>query len=244
MVSVGLEHTRVLGNTLEEIASEKLGIVHKKDSLFLGNIKNELLDFICFEATGKGVEKIVRFFHSDILKFPEDLYFSKEQKVNLELAFNAISVVENFQPFYDFKKFDIPGRFQFFRENIIFDVAHNPPAILSLVNNLKRLNKKPIIIFGAMRDKDIEKIFDYLFQISTEIFIVHLDNAGERGETIKNMLKKTNQKNLLKYEKTTKQTILKALNESKEQNKEIVVTGSFFMIEKFLEVYKEVNYED
>ncbi len=246
LVSIGLEHTRVLGDTVEEIASEKLGIVHKKDSLFLGNIDEALLEHICFEATGKGVERIVRFFHSDDLVFPKNSCFSKEQKANLELAFNAVSVVEKITPVFDFQNFEIPGRFQYFKKDIIFDVAHNPPAIFSLVNHLKKLNKNPVVIFGAMRDKDIKSILNYLSEISDTIFLIHLDNASQRGETVENMLQKASLeiKNRLKFEKNSKETIRKALKIAKEHQKQIVVTGSFFMIEKFLEIYREINNEN
>jgi len=71
-----------------------------------------------------------------------------------------------------------PGRLQELRRNphLILDVAHNPGAVCAVVQNVREIWKprKTIVIFSALRDKDIPAMMTCLKGTASEAFIVPL----------------------------------------------------------------------
>ena len=67
------------------------------------------------------------------------------------------------------------GRFEIFsrKPTIILDVAHNPAAMRSLVNSLQQLSfGKMIVIFGVMKDKDLDNMASELASVSRQVIAV------------------------------------------------------------------------
>lgn len=84
------------------------------------------------------------------------------QKENASLALKAFMTIYNQWEESVIRKalknVNMPGRLEVVCKEplIIFDIAHNPLAMKRLIDSLKRLTeKKPIVVFGIMRDKDV-----------------------------------------------------------------------------------------
>lgn len=236
ITSIGLDHTHILGKTIEQIALEKLGIVGKKDITIFADIEEPLLSFMTKVAKEKESSKIIKY-SNNIKIIPPKSFLSDKQIINLKAAATAFIYGEkSSKKEFDFSKLKLPARFQIIDDKYILDVAHNPQAIDSLKNQLKIKYGKVSIIFGAMKDKDITTVLKELNEVTDKFYFIYLDNNGERGATVEEMVKKAPKeiKEKIVFTKNTEETLEKA---SKDLNK-VAVTGSFFTIEKFLKWYK------
>lgn len=73
---------------------------------------------------------------------------------------------------------DLPGRFQILpgEPTLVLDVAHNPHAVATLAANLDQMGYYPRThaVFGAMKDKDIEGMFERLLPLVDGWFLCDL----------------------------------------------------------------------
>lgn len=241
ITSIGLDHTHILGGTIEKIGLEKLGIVKKGDTVVIGSdLSSRFEDISPFnewmsrEALSRGASFVVdENFCKEIKIDRNDL--SPEQMKNLKLAASAVKIAENNIDLPDFSELSLPGRFQLIEPGIRIDVAHNPPAVSSLVNHISTLGKRTVVVFGAMKDKDITSVLDQLSKIAVEIYVISVDeeNRGassdeiiSRGaDSVKSILKKCDNDNL---------TMKAAVDRAERLGLELLVTGSFYTVEKFV----------
>ncbi len=236
IASIGLDHTKILGETVSEIALEKLGIVKKGDILLTGVEEIELLELIKENGITSGASRI--FSLSDIPDFKINYpatELSPHQKHNLKIAAYSVMITEHIDFIPDFRDLSLPGRYQKFGKNIILDIAHNPPAISSLIKHVIEKEGRVNILYGAMKDKDIAGVMEELAKAADKIFILTLDNNGERGASAKEILERVpnHLKNIVLAGKTNEETLLNAYNEVLE-GKKLLITGSFFTVEMFL----------
>jgi len=164
------------------------------------------------------------------------MYLSRIQRVNEGEKLK--------QTFFNFSTLSIPGRFQVVDENIILDVAHNPPAIEATIKHAESLYGRVNILFGAMKDKNVEEIYNIIDSAVSKIYLIHLDNNGERGADIPELVKRApeNMKNKLMYCINDEATIKRALKNSSMTK--LLVTGSFFTLEKFLNFYESYKKDE
>lgn len=177
ITSISLDHTKILGNTLEKIAAKKAGIIKKgvpvvtcaqKESVIklLENVAKECNTnlFVAPSGTALKVKKE---------KFPTTVFdgFGYEnleinmpgtvQYDNVQLSLQAIKTLKELDGF-DFgdrlsesvirkglKKATNPGRLSqiYNSPRIIIDGAHNPDAALGLRNAIDKYFKKECMIF-------------------------------------------------------------------------------------------------
>lgn len=134
ITSVSLDHTHLLGSTLEEIVYEKAGILKAGVPYVLGpNVP--FLEGIRAEAKS-----------SD--------FYDEENRAIAKLALEHLGV-----PHFAIERGILarpPCRFEIFHEKFVLDVAHNPDAIQKLIRAAKIHfpQKKLHFIAGFSRDKD------------------------------------------------------------------------------------------
>ncbi len=111
----------------------------------------------------------------------------KYQKYNASLA--ALTISKTFS-FKDEQKYlsgisnvltntGLQGRYEYYHKNpmIIFDSAHNPESIKSFLSEFGKeatSYKKRVLIFGAMRDKDISEMLKILSSYFDEILVTEI----------------------------------------------------------------------
>ena len=248
ITSIGLDHTHILGDTLEKIALEKLGIVKKRDLLLLGTSGDRAFDrWMAETAFSKGARCVTDDFFGPEISYPVHCA-SPEQKKNVRLAVKAailteddLASLEYKVKIPDFREMRLPARFEFIEPDIVIDVAHNPPAMASLVETVRRKLGKVVVLYGAMKDKDISKVLDSIDEISDDIFIVNLEADNDRGAKTGDILERATESVLKKtrYAATDDETIGEALSFARKNGKKLLVTGSFHTVEKFLFYRKE-----
>lgn len=183
ITNVDLDHTAILGNTVEEIAKEKAGIIKKDVPVISGAhqlavkniIANKALEnksetyFINdkFNYVVKSVDMSGVNFNFSWLKLDKKSFTipipSLFQIENTSLAFAAIESLKN-QGFdiddgkisKSLSSLKIPGRFEIVDKNplTILDGAHNPAKVKALLYSLHRLSGQRKYIFLIAFKKD------------------------------------------------------------------------------------------
>tara|TARA_Y100000816_G_scaffold280865_1_gene254752 strand:+ start:501 stop:1742 length:1242 start_codon:yes stop_codon:yes gene_type:complete len=177
LTSISLDHTKILGCSLEKIAIEKCGIIkknipvvsaiqRKKVKLIIKNKTNELeAPYLEIEEPKKIVltSQGTKFIHQN--NHYETPLVGYHQAFNAVLAFEACNIFLNNlstkQINNGLKKTVWQGRFQKICNDppIYYDVAHNFDGILSTINSLKSIYKiKPLGLFVMKSDKEANLI--------------------------------------------------------------------------------------
>ena len=192
ITSISLDHMAILGNTVEEIAREKAGIVktgvpvvsapQKRDAMReIGRkcmkVAAPLLEagrHITWREGGEGL--VGQFFIVEgrlgryRLTMP---LLGKHQLENAAVAVGALECLtergweisdEAFER--GFENVQWPCRMEVLEHEppLISDGAHNPDSMIRLRKFLKRYfgDKRPVVIFGASRDKNLGQMMDAL----------------------------------------------------------------------------------
>jgi dihydrofolate synthase/folylpolyglutamate synthase len=170
LTNVGLDHTEYLGNTVEKIAGEKVGIFKKGIDVLSGVTKPSIIRIARNEAERSGCRlyllgkeikyKLVKY-GNDYMVF--DLQFSgksfkrlalsalgEHQIRNASLSVSAALLLRK----HGFnaseqtirrtlRSISLPGRFEMVRRNpiVILDGAHNPMKMEALVSTLEHIYK-------------------------------------------------------------------------------------------------------
>ncbi|MGM9969553.1 MAG: bifunctional folylpolyglutamate synthase/dihydrofolate synthase [Anaeroplasma sp.] len=193
ITSIGYDHQNVLGNSLDDIFIQKLGITRENKPLLIAmdKINNLPLNYI--------IEKKVKLYNiyegiseikvNDITSFIYDEYEYKLKMLGKYQAYNAALAIKACNLLYgDLDKEIVsyslycsilPGRFEIISKEplIIFDGAHNISAIESVIDNLSRYNKKINILFCALKDKEYDKMLKCLDSIATKFYFTNINDS-------------------------------------------------------------------
>ena len=185
ITNVGLDHTGILGNTVEEIALTKSGIFKEGGSAVIYRSGEAVENILQQQAEKKhmGLKKadfdsIVRVSHS-----LEGQVFDCGSRKNIELpllgdhqlhnAAVVLAVAETLQEIgwkitkehiYDgIRDVSWPGRFDIVDHDPLFiiDGGHNPQCIEALVKNIQDYlkDRRVIALVGVLADKDYAEMF-------------------------------------------------------------------------------------
>lgn len=183
ITSIDFDHTKILGNTIKKIASEKCGIIKPLCPIVISeqqyqetteiisakaeNCRSTLKRASAQDLTGRGSLGLqgIKFCYKNTEFFSPIL--GSHQFTNLACALKVLETVEN--KFHvnnqsikkALKTLKIPCRLECVCENptIILDAAHNPHGTLALANFLKSNVKNHELygIVGMFKDKDYDK---------------------------------------------------------------------------------------
>jgi dihydrofolate synthase / folylpolyglutamate synthase len=153
---IDLDHTHILGNSVEKITRDKCGIIKEKTKT-VTCINNNIS--IIKEYTKKNPLIIAKKYSGEI-SLNGDF-----QKINAGMAEKVCKFLGIDEKFIieGIKTVDWPGRMEFIEKNILLDCAHNPYAIKSMADFVKKQKfKKLILVLGLLGDKDIKGIIKNL----------------------------------------------------------------------------------
>ena len=196
ITSIDIDHQNILGNTIEEIANEKAGIIKKNTPLITFKQPKKILDILRNRAKtlNAKIEIVV-----DPQKIVVDNFSTKfvinnktfsipligeHQAYNAALAIRSSNVFMgslSYQMIKDGVKNTVwPGRFQLLNNKlkIFYDVAHNSAGIntiRSTLNSLNALERIGLIILKE--DKDVDQISNSLKGLFDELIISTVPNA-------------------------------------------------------------------
>lgn len=200
ITTISMDHTNILGNTIEEIAQNKAGIIKEDVPVFIYPQEKSALDVITKEADEKNA-KIFDFKFDEIRIKNENEIFNEFDfrsykntktsligKVQIYNACNAINLLNYFKDEFNLSKEDIrkgifesknPGRLQIISKNpkVLIDGSHNKESIDALINSLKNFHYDKLIVgFSVLKDKDYDYIIEKLSDLADEIVVTSVDN--------------------------------------------------------------------
>ena len=171
ITNISLDHGNILGNTLEEIAIEKAGIIKPNTSVVIGD-ENDSLSSVISERANSIAAPI--YFSESNSNYSTDLK-GLYQKHNINTVLKAI---ETLNPTWSIseqhikdgllnitKNTKIRGRWEILSQEpkTICDVGHNEAGVREIVKQLLSESfDKLHIIWGMASDKDIESILNLL----------------------------------------------------------------------------------
>ena len=177
LTSISLDHTRILGSSLEQIAVEKCGII-KKNIPLVSAIQKKKVKFIIKDKTNELEAPYLEIEKPKMIKLTaqgtkftyqnnhyETPLIGYHQAHNAALAFEACNIfldnISTKQINHGLKKTVWKGRFQKICNDpfIYYDVAHNYDGILSTIDSIRSIyKKKPIGLFVMKSDKEANLI--------------------------------------------------------------------------------------
>lgn len=199
IMSISLDHTDYLGETLAEIAFEKASIIKEGTDVVVYPQEPEALKAILDFAKTKNAPALVvnpddiaiKSFdgHAQILNYSGDHLDLDEFELKLlgsHQALNCLTALEVIallikkgyhittdQIKTALSTVTFPGRFEIFLDSpvVLIDGAHNSNGIQAFVKNIGLYfpEKKVNLYFGMLADKDIEESLSYLVPIATTI---------------------------------------------------------------------------
>ena len=218
ITSISLEHTNVLGNSIEQIAFEKAAIIKNRAKVFTGMLVKEAGDIVkkkCKETQSQyfKLEDFISKDLNNIRLFSDDSALPLNpplrgdyQKKNAALA--ALTVSKTFHLENELNYLNaisnvcintgLQGRYEYYHKNptIIFDSAHNPEGIAAFLGEFTNESgnfKNRILLFGAMKDKAISEMLMSLSKHFDEIFLPKIEyERAAKPEELKILCEKMN----------------------------------------------------
>ena len=181
ITGVALEHTAILGDTIEKIAGEKAAIIKPGSHAIF---EHDLAAQGVFERQAQDVGTPYSYAKLDATRaFDDELaYMPAYQRSNLATALAAVTVALGHAPSPESASIAlgglvIPGRFEILRHDplVIVDAAHNPQSAHVLAGELRRLFDGdaaiPTLLLGVLDDKDARGIIRELCPLFDRIVV-------------------------------------------------------------------------
>ncbi|MEM2935540.1 MAG: folylpolyglutamate synthase/dihydrofolate synthase family protein, partial [Candidatus Thermoplasmatota archaeon] len=252
ITNVSLEHENFLGKDIASIAKEKAGII--KNATVITACKGEALEVIKNIAEEKNVDlyivgKDVKWKKIEKNKFliEADEIYSVETKMNgifqgenIAIAVKAGELLglEKEKIVSGIEKTFLPGRMEKIGK-FILDGCHNPKAIESFSSAIYDFDYKSLIlIFGAMKDKNIPEMVSRLPQATLYIATKSSSERAMEAGVIAKIGKKYG------IDFIVKRNIKEAISFAEEIGKDklICIIGSLYLVGEARKIIKEKNY--
>jgi len=240
ITNIGIDHTEFLGDTIEEIAVEKAGIIKYNTPVVIGEFNP--ITYEIFQSQSK--EKRANIVISDQQKVETDL-LGQFQQQNCSVALTTINVLKEKGWYIDNKKTQIAltrvkyntnlrGRLEQISLNpkIIIDASHNEDGIRNLFKEVSLMTFNNLhCIYATSSDKNVEDIMSLFPKQAT----YYLTTFNSKRSLSPNELEIKAKKYHLSY--SIYKNIDKALESAKQtyhQGDLILIFGSFFLLEKII----------
>lgn len=256
ITSIGLDHTAILGDTIEQIAAEKAGIIKKGVPVFYdGNLEESsvVIERTAAEAgapcrkISNDAFEILEITEKDIAFLPGSEYDNNTvwrvrgigvyQVMNAMLAIAAMKFV-----FGDCMHLDKwrqavettqwPGRMEEILPGVILDGAHNLDAVERFVESVSVQKEREIVVlFSAVAEKDYEHMIGTLCKVIKAKAYVIAQLEDKRGEGARKLAEVFRQYTdaPVYTEKSMEEALALALKK-KGENGRLYCLGSLYLI--------------
>ena len=212
ITSIRLDHTAILGDTIEKIAGEKAGIIKPGVPVFFDGSSKKAAEVIkakaselgvsCREVTKNAYE--IQEVHRKYIAFSRRSAYDKDvifqvpmcgcyQAMNAELALEALEYLLAGEEIHmdrwkeALAELHWEGRMERVGAHITVDGAHNPGAMEAFVESVKALDESErgemVLLFSAVSDKKYDQMIEYLCEnLDVKAYVV-TQIEDERGVT-------------------------------------------------------------
>ena len=242
ITNVQLDHQNILGNTIEEIAKEKAGIVKEKTAIISGDenpVVKEIIKQKAFEVKADYID--ATGIKTDLVSDLKGNYQKKNIRVVLalvnELRNQAINISDDNVKsglLNVHQNTNFIGRWFEFSKNplTICDTAHNQAGLEEVFKQLNEYAQSKHIILGFVNDKKIDDVIPMLPSEAQFYFVKPSVERGRHPEDYDNLLKKS-KLNYKIFDSVQEGYVAAKQNCKKEEM--IFIGGSNFVVGDFLE---------
>jgi len=267
ITNIGFDHMEFLGNTLPEIAAEKAGIIKDNIPVVIGETHPETMQVFQHFAQKKqaainfaedlqlpefknfeGHKMKFYFQNRNYISGLTGMYQLKNIRTVMKVVetLNASSISISQQAIESglmnvCELTGFRGRWEVLRNNplVIADTAHNSDGFGQLSESLKHYQYRKLrIIFGMVKDKDMEKVMKLLPSDATYYFTKAQNNRFLSEHELRMKASEYGLKGF-SFEKISS-ALVEALKESDTQDL-ILITGSNFVVGEALASYREIT---
>lgn len=268
VTGIGLDHTEILGDTKEKIAFEKAGIFKPGCPALCHSADESVLEVFKTEAEKRGSklytadENKLSLISADtggqVFSFEGKTYnialLGTHQIKNASLAIRSAEILqEGGIQISDetlkrgLSKAKLSSRLSILNEKPLFilDGGHNPMGIESAKDALETIfpEKEKILIFGAMKDKDISQSLKILKDFCSEIICTSV--GGERAKDAAELFKMAAKLGIPgSYEPEVPKAVEKAIGLAEERDALILCIGSLYLAGPVLDYFEEKKNAD
>jgi dihydrofolate synthase / folylpolyglutamate synthase len=225
---IGLDHMEWLGNSLEEIAMEKAGILVSGKPVISAPQQPAATHVLEQEANEQRCP--LEVIDAPLLGYPIALA-GDHQAWNAALAVATLHrlgiALSTDSVSYGLRHVTWPGRFEIIRPRVVLDGAHNPQSAGVLATTWRQHfpNQKAALIFSAVGGKDIAGILEILAPLASELFLcpVHTPRAVSAAELASHLSHHS-------PPHRTFSSFEQAFTAASAQSDPILVAGSLFLV--------------
>ncbi len=211
IASIGMDHQEILGDTLEQIAAEKAGILKKGVPVFYSEGEEAAGQVIESQAArlgisckkiGKNAFENLRIEHKNIAFSCTNAYYGttawKLRNTGLYQAENAMLALEVMKSLFGeagrprlwreaLAQVTWEGRMEEILPGIYIDGAHNLNAVVRFVQSVKaRGPHRTAVLFSAVQEKDYEEMTAYLCRnLEADYYVVTRIEDSRAADTEK-----------------------------------------------------------
>lgn len=249
ITNISYDHMKQLGNTLESIALNKLGIV-KKNRPLVTTEDNPSLKGLFEKTCLENQSKLVMINPDDITeikvgKSTEFMFQQSRYKLNLtgfHQVKNAALATMCIDTLKEMKEINVnerniyqglfnttwPGRFEIFHQNIVLDGAHNIGGIESLITSIKLVfpHYRVKCLFCMMKDKEHYRVISDLDSIVDEFHFTQIDY--HRSATAQELFEESHC--VTKYQHIDAIEAFHLLTKSLKNDEVLIITGSLYFV--------------
>lgn len=249
ITNVSYDHMKQLGNTLESIALNKLGIV-KEGVPLVTTIEDIHLFPLIHEVTSKKHARVKIVNQSLVtdkfvgeitqFKYRENEYVlnitGHHQIKNATLAIEVIRLLRlnnnldiSEQQIKDgLFKTKWPGRFEIFNHQIVIDGAHNIGGIIALKQSVQTIfkDKKILCLFSVMNDKQHKQMIEELDNFCDELYFTEFEYQ-RRADAEELFFESSHYKKSFHHDF---KEIFYKLRDNLEKDDILLITGSLYFI--------------
>jgi dihydrofolate synthase/folylpolyglutamate synthase len=241
ITDIGFDHTEILGDTLDKIAEQKAGIIHKnnnvftymQDKLVMNSVNLRTQQQLASASIVSNLDNNIIATLSQLPKFQTrnwnlalrvSSFIAARDSLNIDKKLNPLSII-------------VPGRMEILhlsKESIlIMDGAHNSQKMQTFVDSFKMIypKQKATILLGLKKGKDYKFVLDILMPIANKLIFTTFEASQDlpvTSQSTKHLKEYTDILNLDAEIIENCKDAYKVLESSNDKIK--IITGSFYLL--------------
>lgn len=223
ITSISLDHTEILGDTIDAIAYEKAGIIKQNVPVVIGSrVPKHIIGEVAYQQNSQC--------------YVVDEPYANYLEENNAIARKALTVLQTPAAIIE-KALEAlpPCRLEYLpHQNVILDVAHNTDGLNQLFTAIKQRfpNKKLRCVTGLSKNKDLHECLKIIDKNASHIHLVIATNGrGAPCETLYNILESLGRNiETTTIEPTICEAVQNSIDQASIHHDLTVICGTFFIM--------------
>lgn len=245
ITNVSFDHMHQLGETLEEIATHKAGVIKEGVSVFTTETKEEVLEVIRKEAADRhaplhlvevppGPGGSLRFHGLDWRLAMKGAHMRLNAALALSVALDVAGLSAE-DCMKALATAQMPARFQEFRPGVFADVAHNPAKVTALAATIDEElgTRRRVVVLGLTDKKDGPSVLAPLVGVADALVFTRSRYRGADPRSLQDAWFELDTPSPVEVVDSPRDALERAIEWAGEGGA-VVITGSTFVVDEAL----------